>query len=241
MNAYEFAYGNQAKGTRIGKDLKTSRPFSLKESHRATHIIGAPGTGKTNLMRHCILEDIARNDKAVVVLDPHTDLVKAVSLQCPPEQAQRVVSFNPHKQFTQDKIVPGFNPFQVKDLAIEYEEKVQAIMDVFAHSWYGDYRRAPLMQNTLETLVRTLITAYPHCQTSFLHMLLLTELSELGDYWRHKLSSFVAHNAALSQNWREWATDRRRSQLKSDIDSSRQKIKHVVARDVLSAILCQME
>ncbi len=239
MTFYSLIAGKKGGGTLIGKDLKNGCPFNLKESHRATYIIGAPGTGKTHLMRHCILKDIARNDKAIVVLDPHTDLVRDISLQCPPEQAYRVVAFNPYKQFGQDKIVLGFNPFQVKDLTAEYEEKVQAILDVFAHSWYGDYRRAPLMQNTLETLVRTLITAYPSRQTSFLHMLLLTELSELGDYWRHKLSSYVAHNAALSQNWREWAYDKRRMQLKADIVSSRQKVKHVLSSDILSAILCQ--
>jgi hypothetical protein len=134
----------------------------------------------------------------------------------------------------------GLNPFQVTDLAVEYEEKVQAIMDVFAHSWYGDYRNAPLMQNTLETLVRTLLKANPSEATSFLHMLLLTELTDGGDLSRRKLAEFVKDNPALAQIFREWdGRDPRRTQLKADIVSSRQKIKHVTSSDILSAILCQ--
>ncbi len=191
MNLYAFLYGDKSKGTPIGKDLKNGRTVKLKETHRSTHIIGGPDMGKSNFMARCVLEDIARNDKAIVVLDPHTDLTQDILRRCPPEHAHRVVYFDPHKQFEKGERMPGFNPFQVKNLATEYEEKVQAIMDVFAHLWYGDYRRAPLMQNTLETLVRTLLSAYPSHKTSFLHMLLLTELSELGDYWRNKLSPFV--------------------------------------------------
>lgn len=239
MSLYEYAYGNDNTGTPIGKEVRTKKTVRLRNANRSTHVIGGPDMGKSNLLRQCILEDIARNDKAIVVLDPHTDLARAVAYKCPPEHAHRVVYFNPHYQYKEKDIVLGFNPFQVKDLATEYEEKAQAILDVFAHSWYGNFKSAPLMQNTLETLSRTLLSAYPHHATSFLHMLLLTELTDLGDYWRNQLSSHVAHNAALSQNWREWASDFRRTRLRSDIESSRQKIKHVVSSDILSAILCQ--
>lgn len=240
MNIYTLAYGNEKPdNTYIGKNLKTGLRISPGNNHHSRHIIGIPKTGKSNLMSRYIIEDIARNDKAIVVFDPHTDLVRDIALRCPPEQADRVVYFNPYIQYRQEQRILGFNPFQVQNLVAEYEERSQAILNTFAELWYKTYQFAPLMQNTLETLIRTLILAYPHCQTSFYHMLLLVELSETGDYWRHKLAKYADHNAALSQNWHEWAVSPRRTQLKEDTNSSRYKIKHVINSDILAAILFQ--
>ena len=143
MNIFTVAYGNQAhNGIHIGKNLKNGRPVRLKNNQSTTEIIGASGTGKTNLMSHSALESITRNNSAVVILDPHTDLVRDIALQCPPEQAHRLIYFDPYTQFRQGKAMLGFNPFQVKDMAAEYEEKAQAMMNVFAHSWYGGFHNA---------------------------------------------------------------------------------------------------
>jgi hypothetical protein len=67
-------------------------------------------------------------------------------------------------------------------------------------------------------------------------MLLATRLDDIGKSWRRKLAPFVADNPALTQNWVEWENDRR---LREDIQSSRQKIKHIIASDILASILCQ--
>ena len=65
----------------------------------------------------------------------------------------------------------GLNPFELQNLD-NLELKAGALMEVFAHSWYGQFSHAPIMQTTLETLIRTLLYAYPTERTSFLHMLL---------------------------------------------------------------------
>ena len=227
----ESAFGT---GTLLGKSVKSGQFIRLKDPKRSTYIVGAHGSGKSTVMINLILPDIEKGDKGVVVLDPHGDLAKAIALRCPPEHADRVVYFAPAEQ--QENVL-GLNPFEIKEER-SYELKVGALMDVFAHTWYGDFNRTPTLQNTLETLVRTLLVANPECQTSFLHMLLATRLDDTGQVWRQKLAPYVKENPALAQNWAEWENERR---LKDDIQSSRQKIKHIIASDILTAILCQSQ
>jgi hypothetical protein len=220
------------KGSVLGRSAKSGRLIRLKDPERSTYVIGAHGTGKSTLLLNLILAEIERDDKGLVVLDPHGDLVRAVTRLCPPGHAHRLVYFAPAAQ--QHRVL-GLNPFEIEDRK-EYELKTGALMDVFAHTWYGSFSKTPTLQNTLETLVRTLLAAYQVHYTNFLHMLLLTRLDSTGDFWRETLSRFVADNPALTQNWAEWADSRR---LQVDIESSRQKIKHIIASDVLFPVLCQ--
>jgi len=219
-------------GAGLGRSIKSGRRISLKDPMRSTYLIGAHGTGKSTELANLALYDIEKEDKSVFFLDPHGDTVKSILSRCPPSQAERVIYISPLEQ--QENPL-GLNPFEIQEEG-EYELRVGALMDVFAHTWYGGFSRAPTMQNTLETLVRTLLTAYPTHQTNFLHMLLATRLDDVGKMWRQKLSAMVKDNPALSQNWAEWLNERR---LKDDIASSRQKIKHIIVSDILAAILCQ--
>lgn len=225
----ELVFGT---GALVGRSATKGSAVRLKDPKRSTYIVGAHGTGKSTVMLNLILDDIEKDDKGVVVLDPHGDLARAVASRCPPGQAGRVLYFAPSEQRDQ---VLGLNPFELRHER-EYELKVGALMDVFAHTWYGDFSRTPTLQNTLETLVRTLLIANPDLQTSFLDMLLATRLDEVGEGLRQKLAGYVQGNPALSQNWLEWRNERR---LRDDIESSRQKIKHIIASDVLARILCQ--
>ena len=228
-NPLELAFGS---GTLIGKSMKTGQLIRLKDPKRSSYLIGAHGMGKSTVLMNLILTDIERGDMGVVVLDPHGDLAKAITLRCPPGHADRVTYFVPAEQ---KENVLGLNPFQIDDERT-YELKVGALMDVFAHTWYGDFSRTPTMQNTLETLVRTLLIAYPEHETGFLQMLLLTRQDDIGRAWREKLAPYVQDNPAVAQNWSEWENERR---LRDDIQSSRQKIKHIITSDTLASILCQ--
>ena len=205
----------------LGKSIKSGRRIGLKDPRLSTYLIGAHGTGKSTSLVNLALADIEKADKGVVFLDPHGDTVKSILLRCSPIQAKRVFYLAPAEQ--QGKVL-GLNPFEILDES-EYEPKVGALMDVFAHTWYGGFGSAPTMQNTLETLIRTLLTANPTHKTNFLHMLLATRLDNVGKMWRQKLSTVVKDNPALAQNWTEWKNERR---LREDIQSSRQKIKHII-------------
>ena len=228
---FQEIYGDTKQPT-LGRNVESSTRVRLFDPERSTYIIGAQGTGKSTLLNNLIISDIELNDKGIVVFDVHGDLAHSIVRKCPPEHAHRVIYFAPVEQKEQ---VLGFNPFELQSLN-DLELKAGALMQVFAHSWYGQFSHAPTMQTTLETLIRTLLYSYQSHETNFLHMLLLTQLTAEGKKWRQKLSPFVKHNPALMQNWKEWEKETR---LKADIESTRQKVKHIISSDILVPILCQ--
>ncbi len=218
----------------LGKSQRTGRLVGLSDTNRCTYIVGRSGMGKSTLLTKLILADITKGDRSVVVLDPHNELVESIAQKCPADQAHRVVYFAPA---TQRKKILGFNPFEIQTgNEQEFELKADAIMQVFSHTWNINYRNAPTMQNTLETFTRTLLSAHPQYQTNFLHMLCLTRKDMVGDYWRKQLSVSMLENPAIGQNWSEWLEEGRR---KTDIESSRQKIKHNVISNFVWPILFQ--
>lgn len=86
------------------------RAFTLTEDQRATgmHVIGAPGSGKSKFLEHCIRQDI-RAGRPLCLIDPHGALYRAVLEwccylgDCLPlpiiplnlSEARRVIGFNP--------------------------------------------------------------------------------------------------------------------------------------------------
>lgn len=215
--------------------MNSSKTVCLPENNRCTYIIGLLRMGKSNLMSSLILTDIEKNDRSLVVLDPHNSLVQSIALKCPPEHAHRVTYFHP---IGQTNNIHGINPIEISNLSNreEFELKANAFMQVIEHTWSINHDRAPTMQNVLETFCRTLLIAYPQYQTSILHMLALTRQDAIGDYWRDKLSKLVKMNPGISQNWDKWLTTGRRT---ADIESSRQKIKHLATSEVIWRILGQ--
>ncbi|MCA9925718.1 MAG: type IV secretory system conjugative DNA transfer family protein [Anaerolineales bacterium] len=228
-----YLYEETAQYT-LGRSQRTKRPVAFSDTNRCTYVVGRSGMGKSTLLANLILTDIAQNDRSVIVLDPHNELVESIALKCPPDQAHRVVYFAPAMQ---RKRILGFNPFEYNSGdERELELKADALMQVFSHTWDINYRNAPTMQNTLETFTRTLLSAYPHYQTNFLHMLCLIRKDAIGDYWRKKLAVSSVENPAIMQNWDEWLEEGRR---KTDIESSRQKVKHNMISNFIRPIICQ--
>lgn len=78
-----------AEGQRLLRKLSNTRLLGL-------HVSGLPGTGKSTLFLHLILDDI-RNGRACCVIDPHGDLVTAILEHCSaePETAKRILVFDP--------------------------------------------------------------------------------------------------------------------------------------------------
>ncbi len=76
----------------MGKTLAVS----LTNEHRVRHmhIVGATGSGKSNLLFNLICQDI-KNGEGVGVLDPHGDLVERILGIIPPERIQDVVLVDP--------------------------------------------------------------------------------------------------------------------------------------------------
>lgn len=84
-------------GLYLGKSVYRgiTRPVYIRDIDRERHlyIIGRTGTGKTELMKTMILQDI-RAGKGVAILDPH-DLAEEILGYIPPERAEDVIFFEP--------------------------------------------------------------------------------------------------------------------------------------------------
>jgi len=85
-------------GLYLGKSLYRgqSRAVYMDPDDRRRHmyIIGRTGTGKSELLKDMILQDI-RNGEGVAVIDPHGDLVDDILPRIPPERAEDVILFDP--------------------------------------------------------------------------------------------------------------------------------------------------
>jgi len=85
------------KGLYLGKSVYRgiTRPVHITDDDRRRHIyiIGKTGTGKSELMRDLILQDI-RAGKGVCLIDPH-DLAEDLLNYIPPERAEDVIYFDP--------------------------------------------------------------------------------------------------------------------------------------------------
>lgn len=80
-------------GQSVYRGLTRSVFLSEPDRRRHMYIIGKTGTGKTELMRDLILQDI-RAGKGVCLIDPH-DLAEDLLQYIPPERAEDVIYFDP--------------------------------------------------------------------------------------------------------------------------------------------------
>lgn len=85
------------EGLYLGKSTYRgiTRPVYLSDDDRRRHIyiIGKTGTGKSELLKDLILQDI-RAGKGVCFIDPHDTIDKLIEL-IPPERAEDVIYFDP--------------------------------------------------------------------------------------------------------------------------------------------------
>lgn len=72
------------------------REVYLSEDDRRRHmyIVGKTGTGKTELLKDLIMQDI-KGGHGLCFMDPHGDAVKDILRMIPPERAEDVIYFNP--------------------------------------------------------------------------------------------------------------------------------------------------
>lgn len=215
-------YGTQ------GYDIK------IKDLRQSTYIVGRHGEGKSTLMLNMALQDIDFDDKAIVVLDPHGDLADDIMHRVSPGQASRVIYFAPGVPLQKQNPF-GLNPFECTDKE-DIHYKFDAIMKVFTHSWSTSFKLASTMQNTLETLARLLLEAYPKHQTTFYHAFLITRRDHIGQSYRKELLDMAVDNPVIRYNLEQWMDDKK---FIDDTQSSLHKINHILQHPVILAILSQ--
>lgn len=68
--------------------------LSLDRARRHVHVIGASGSGKSNLLLQLLLEDV-RHGGGIALLDPHGDLVDDLLARLPERRIEDVILFDP--------------------------------------------------------------------------------------------------------------------------------------------------
>lgn len=100
-------------GLYLGKSIYRSqeRPIYISEEDRMRHmyIIGRTGTGKTELLKTMILQDM-REGRGLCFLEPHGDGIEELLELVPPERAEDVILFDP----SDEERPIGFNLLAVK-------------------------------------------------------------------------------------------------------------------------------
>ena len=81
-------------GTSSYRGIKRQVYIGDDDRRRHVYIIGKTGTGKTELLKSLIMQDI-RAGKGICFMDPHGDAIEDLLKIIPPERAEDIVYFNP--------------------------------------------------------------------------------------------------------------------------------------------------
>ena len=87
-----------SSGLHLGKSVYrgSTKEVHISEDDRRRHvyIVGKTGTGKTELLKYMVMQDIHAGH-GVAFIDPHGDAAEDILTQIPPERAEDVIYFNP--------------------------------------------------------------------------------------------------------------------------------------------------
>lgn len=126
--------------------------FGIKQEDRNRHmyVVGKTGTGKTNLFKNMIVQDI-QNGEGVAVLDPHGDLVDDLLDFVPPERVEDVVYFDP----ADEEHPIGLNLLELEDVS-QKNLLASGLLDAFKKHFI-DISWGPRLEYLLNNAILTLI------------------------------------------------------------------------------------
>ena len=138
-------------------DSGHSRPIGLHvaDARHHMHILGATGSGKSELMARMILND-AESGRGVVVIDPKGDLVSDILMRLPEELGEKVVLFDADSHARP----PVLNPLEGDDKPRAVDNLVSIFSRIYAASWgprTDDILRAGLLTLTAMPGTPTLV------------------------------------------------------------------------------------
>ncbi|WP_329242776.1 type IV secretion system DNA-binding domain-containing protein [Actinoallomurus sp. NBC_01490] len=113
-------------------DAGTRRPVALgvADGRHHVHVLGATGSGKSTLMAHMILADVAAG-RGAVVIDPKGDLVTDLLARLPERVADRVVLFDPDERHAR----PSLNVLQGPDPNLATDNLVGIFQRIYKEFW----------------------------------------------------------------------------------------------------------
>ncbi|MFI0724316.1 type IV secretory system conjugative DNA transfer family protein [Streptomyces sp. NPDC021224] len=146
-------------------DSGHSRPVGLRvpDARHHLHVLGATGSGKSELLARMILAD-AEAGRGLVVVDPKGDLITDILMRLPEDVGDKVILFDAGSKARP----PVLNPLQGEDSAATVDNLVSIFSRVYSASWgprTDDILRAGLL--TLRALPGTpLLSDLPQLLTS---------------------------------------------------------------------------
>ncbi|MFC8429292.1 helicase HerA domain-containing protein [Streptomyces sp. NPDC057253] len=113
-------------------DTGRPRPVGLRvaDARQHVHILGATGSGKSELMARMILAD-TEDGRGVVVVDPKGDLITDLLMRLPEQLGPRVILFDAGSRSRP----PVLNPLEGADSARVVDNLVSIFSRVYASSW----------------------------------------------------------------------------------------------------------
>ncbi len=176
---------------RLGLDAENRSPvgLTLDERRQGMYVIGTTGTGKSNLLRNIIYQDMHQDRQhGVCVLDPHGDLIDDLLGLVPKDRVDDVILFDPmdtdHPFGLNLLECDRDNPHQVRWVVSTVMGTLQRL---FAYSW------GPRLEHVLR---HTLLTAMALPDSTFIEILLLLTNEEFRNRVVEKLQDPI-----LTQFW----------------------------------------
>ncbi len=118
----------------LGLDTLTNQPIVIKQADlcEGTYIVGVQGMGKTSLLEQIIYQQMQRNE-AVIVIDPHGDLVNSIIAHMPERRLDKTYLLD----LTDRKYPFGLNAFICNDPTDEEKRDGtrNQIMHAFSKLW----------------------------------------------------------------------------------------------------------
>jgi hypothetical protein len=201
-------------------------PIAISDDIRArgTHAVSCAGMGKSTVLKHVFLQDVAKGNGAVYI-DPHGDALKDLMALLPESQRDRCIYFNP----SDADWVPCWNPLTVPPGADLYRvaDDLLSALERVSQDW-GD---------RLATVLRHALVGLLHLPGSTMHDIynVVRQNSPESDALRDRILE-ACPDVAVRQFWQR---DFLKSYREADLAAPRHKLLKLVSGGAVSRMFSQ--
>lgn len=190
---FDFILGNN-----VHHGVATPVGLTSLERERHMFVVGATGSGKTNMLKYIIVQNI-HGDEGVAVVDPHGDLAQELLTYVPEGRINDVVYFNPDDLaypigLNVLELTPGLEGDElVREKDLVTEAVVSMFRKIFSDDDTGGHRIEYVLRNAIQTALTvenaTLFTVYNLLNDPDYRKTIIAKLEneDLQNFWRNEL------------------------------------------------------